>query len=104
MAETENTKAYLLVYSTRLGTRDEVKACLNSMPKVLTWRTDLPSSFYIISPAETANELTDLIVECMGKRGRFIIVELGPSLTSVQGWLTGDTWKFLGRKFEKKQP
>ncbi len=87
-------KHYLFVYSSTLGTREQIKACLDSIPQILRWRTDLPSSFYLISGGETANELTDLIVECMGKHGRFIVAEIGPN---TQGYLLLDGWRFIGR-------
>ncbi len=85
-----------MVYSQTLGTREEVKACLNRVPSILQWRTDLPSSFYLISLAQTANELVDQIVECAGKKGRFIIAEIDATSTGVQGYLPKDTWVFLG--------
>ena len=89
-------RVYLLVYSnTALGTRDQIKTCLDSLPQVLRWRTDLPNSFYLISQAEAATEIADALVECMGKRGRFILTELSGN---VQGWLVPDTWHFLKRK------
>ena len=85
-----------MVYSQTLGTREEVKACLNRVPSILQWRTDLPNSFYLISLAQTANELVDQIVECAGKKGRFIIAEIDPAGTGVQGYLLKATWAFLG--------
>ena len=43
------TKSYLLVFSDKTGTKDEVKLALNKMTKVKTWRTDMPNCFYVIS-------------------------------------------------------
>ena len=89
-------RVYLLVYSnTALGTREQVKTCLEQLPQVLRWRTDLPNSFYLISQADKANEIVDALAACMGKRGRFILAELGPN---VQGWLVPETWSFLKRQ------
>jgi hypothetical protein len=88
-------KYYLFVYSSTLGTREQIKACLDKIPQILRWRTDLPNSFYLVSHEEHSNELTDLITECMGKRGRFVILEVP---RNVQGWLVPETWVFLGRK------
>ena len=102
---TENAKPekpYLLVYSSKLGTRDEVKTCLDNIPQISDWRTDLPSSFYILAHVETADELANLISEYTGKRSRFIVVHLGASVQDVQGWVSPDTWRFLGRSLKQK--
>lgn len=97
MAEQEKPNAYLLVYSTRLGTRDEVKACLDRIPQIIKWRTDLPSSFYIQSSLESADTLSDLIVKGMGRKGRFILVRIGDGAQEVQGWMHPDAWHFINQ-------
>ena len=87
-------KAYLLVYSSTLGTYDEVKACLNQIPEVLTWRKDLPSSFYLISETD-ATTLARLIRECRGKKGRFLVTEL---VDNSNGWLPNASWYLMQNK------
>ena len=39
---------YLFIYSDSLGNREEVKDILNDIPDVLSWRYDMPNSFYIV--------------------------------------------------------
>lgn len=90
-------RAYLMVYSDALGTRDQVKACLDALPEIITWRYDLPHSFYLISEEESATTLADLITMKMGK-GRFIISEIG---SNKQGWLPDKTWYFINKKMPK---
>jgi hypothetical protein len=86
-------RAYLLVYNDRLGSRERVKQCLNEMSEVLTWRFDLPHSFYIVSD-EDANALSKSIRARIGA-GRFIIVEI---TSNKAGWLPPDTWYLLNNK------
>jgi 5-methylcytosine-specific restriction endonuclease McrA len=90
-------KAYILVYSDTLGSREEVKAALNALPQVKTWRHDLPHCFYIISEEEAAT-LAPLIREKCGNKGRFIILEVG---ANKQGWLTPESWFLLNNKRHK---
>jgi hypothetical protein len=90
-------KYYLLAYGRDLGTRDQVKSCLDSLPGVISWRSELPYTFFIQSELD-AITLGKAIVECLQPKGkpRMIITEL----LSKQswGWLT--SWEFLGRKTE----
>jgi hypothetical protein len=87
-------KAYLLVYSDTLGTREEVKACIDAIPEIVDWRFDLPQAFYLISE-QTASNLSNLITQKMGKNGRFIIVEVA---NNFSGWLPKATWHLLQNK------
>jgi hypothetical protein len=85
-------KVYLLVYSGRLGTRDHVKACLESIPEVITWRYDLPSAFYLVSEASAAT-LTEAIRKCaLLPNPRFLLTEISPNR---QGYLVKDSWAFI---------
>ena len=59
-------KAYLLVYSNSLGTREKVKNVLDKSSKVIHWRYDLPNSFYIISE-NTATQISDTLREKLVK-------------------------------------
>ena len=91
-------KAYLLVFSNNLGTMAEIKDCLNSIDEIITWRTDLPNAFYLISESSAA-ELSKFIRENRGEKARFIVVEIG---SNKQGWLPYETWYLL--KYKKKKP
>ena len=95
--EQQIEKVYLLTYSLALGTKEQIKNCLDQIPQIKKWRTDLPSSFYLISQCQTANEVADLLTACIGKTGRFLIVEIAPT-ANLQGWLMPDTWHFMNRK------
>lgn len=86
-------KAYILVYSDKLGTREEVKNCLDNIKQVNTWRFDIPNSFYIISDY-SANELAEAIHEFTGKK-KFLVSEL---TSNRQGWLSDETWYLIENK------
>ena len=90
-------KAYLRVYSSTLGSRLEVKECLNSLREVIHWKHDLPQAYYIISE-ESAATLTSLIREHFGGKGRFIITEISDNKA---GWLPRETWYLLKHKIRK---
>ncbi len=87
-------RAYLLAYSATLGTREQVKQCLNDLPQVITWRHDLPHAYYIVSESEP-RELADAIRNCRGGKGRFILVEV---TDSKAGYLPPESWYFLRNK------
>ena len=91
------SKLYLFIYSDSLGNREEVKVILNDISEVLSWRYDMPYSFYILSDA-SANQLVDLIHSKVaeGKSVRFFITEILNS--NRQGYLPKATWDFLGQE------
>ena len=91
-------RAYLLAFSDDLGTRDQVKECLNRMRSVETWRYDMTNAFYIISEA-TADEIASELGKHIETGGRFIVVELGDN---NQGWLTAESWYLM--RYKKHQP
>ena len=86
-------KVYLLVYSPSLGNRDQIKACLNSLEEVMTWRYDMPNSFYLITEYE-AQDISDAVRKYFNK-GRFLVSEISDNR---QGWLSKDTWQFIKAK------
>jgi hypothetical protein len=88
--------AYLLVYNDALGSREDVKRCLNEMGEVITWRYDLPHSFYIVSEKD-ARTLGRIIRERIGA-GRFLIAEI---TQNKGGWLPEETWYLLNNKIHK---
>lgn len=89
-------KAYILVYSDKLGTREEVKNCMDNIPEVITWRYDMPNSFYIISE-KSAGEIAEAIHDFTGKT-RFLVTEI---TSNRQGWLPDDTWYLINNKTHK---
>jgi hypothetical protein len=84
-------KCYLLVHSVRAASHDQMKNILSSIPEVITWRTDIPRCFYVISE-KSAAELTSLIRSKTSKLGRFIVSEIGDNRN---GWLTGESWYLI---------
>jgi hypothetical protein len=82
---------YLLVYNRGFGSREEVKAFLDSRPEIITWRTELPNSFYLISEKK-ATELADIIRQTRGDDGKFLITQIAKNR---QGWLSPDSWAFM---------
>jgi hypothetical protein len=89
-------RAYLLTYNDALGSREDVKRCLNEMSEIATWRSDLPHCFYVVSETD-ARKLGTLIRDRLGT-GRFLITEI---TDNKGGWLPSDTWYLLKNKILK---
>jgi hypothetical protein len=90
--------AYILVYSDILGTREEVTKCMDSISQVLTWRYDMPNSFYIISD-NSADEIARAINKFTGKTN-FLVSEI---TSNKQGWLSEETWYLINNKTHKPE-
>ena len=88
------TKSYLLVFSDKTGSRDDIKEALNQMTKVKTWRTDMPNCFYVISDS-SAQELYEEFTSIRGTNGRFLFAE---TASNRQGLLPPDSWYLLKNK------
>ena len=92
-------KAYLLVYGRELGTRPNIKSCLNNLPEVITWRSEMPNSFFILSDTD-AVELGEAIAKCVGVEApRFLVTEI-PQTPRRWGWLSTESWNFIKRGVE----
>lgn len=65
-----------LLFSEATGGKEKVREWLNAEDLVLHWRTDLPNMFYVISEA-TAAELSESLSNHIGRKGRFLLSELG---------------------------
>lgn len=87
-------KSYILVFGDTTGTKDQLKEILNKMNTIITWRTDMPHSFYLVS-ANTAQEIYDDLIAVKGKEGRFLISEVSDN---SQGLLPKDSWYFIQNK------
>jgi len=92
-------KYYILIYGRELGTRPQIKSCLDSLPEVISWRPEIPNSFFIKAVAVTnANALAMAIVNCIGAvNPRILVSEMVPDDNNSWGWLTRDSWEFLDR-------
>ena len=84
-------RAYFLIYSDKMGTRDEVKEFIDGRSEIEFWRYDLPYVFYLISEL-SADELYEVVQDFNRQRGRFLLSEVG---SNTQGWLPKETWKLL---------
>ncbi len=87
-------RSYLFVYSGDVGTRDELRTFIDSVPEILNWKIDLPSSFYLVSEL-SADEIARKIRSFTGEKGRFLVCEIG---SNKQGWLLKDSWKMINEK------
>ena len=86
------SKVFLLAYGRELGTRPRIKACLNSMPEIISWRSEIPSTFFLLSDTD-AKTLAINLQKCLeAEKPRFIITELS---SETWGWLARDSWNFL---------
>jgi len=88
------SKAYLLVFSNEFASRESIKIFANSSPLVITWRYDLPNSFYFISD-NSAREIADGLQRAIGNKNRFIISEINEN---HWGWLPDDSWYLIKNK------
>jgi hypothetical protein len=91
-------KVYLLIHNRAFGTREEVKACLNSLSEISVWRAEIPNTFYVVSEKQ-AKELALLLRQHRGEKGKFMITEI---TKNRQGWLSPDSWVFM--KNEESSP
>ena len=87
-------RAYLFIYSSSVGTREEVRDYIDELPEILNWRYDIPHAFYLITES-SADEITDKILDFAGGDGRFLITEV---TENSQGWLPKRTWRLLNEK------
>lgn len=87
-------RAYLLIYSGGVGTREEVRDYLDNLPEILNWRYDVPHAFYLISECN-ADEITNLILRFSKGEGRFLVSEV---VDNSQGLLPRGAWRFLNEK------
>ena len=92
--------AYIFVYSDGVGTREEVKAVLNKIPEIITWRYDMPNTFYVISESP-AHVISEKFHSINGDKGTWIFSEV---TDNKQGWLTETTWYLLNHKYHKPEP
>ena len=87
-------KSYLFVNSDNLGTREQVKDCVDNLREVIHWRFDMPNCFYLISES-SAVRLAYLIRGVLGNH-RFLITEIKSN--NKQGWLPQTTWDLINNK------
>lgn len=85
-------QAYLLIFSR--NSMEAVKVWANQSSIILTWRYDLPNTFYLISDNTAAEISQDYIVK-FGKNGRHLVIEVS---TNRQGLLPKETWYLLREK------
>lgn len=85
-------KLYLFIYADSIGTREQVKGYLMSMPEVAFWRYDISNCFYIKSRS-TAQELTEALVVKLGAEKRFLFAEI--STANMQGYMLQKSWDFF---------
>jgi hypothetical protein len=90
-------KAYLFIYNDATGTRADLKAILDSMKTVKTWRYDMPHLFYLISE-NSAAELAAEFALAHGTAGQYLFVECSEN---KQGRMLKDSWYLLNHKVHK---
>lgn len=87
-------RAYLLIYSPDIGTREEIRDYIDDLPEILNWRYDVPQGFYLVSQSN-ADDIANHILRFSNGNGRFLITEV---VENSQGWLPRRTWHFLNEK------
>ena len=91
-------KAYLLVYSDKNITREQITKFMNESDVIITWRYDMPNSYYFISE-ESAKDVSMALRESLFEF-QHIIVEIEDN---YWGWLPNDTWYLIKNKRLKKK-
>lgn len=89
---------FLLTYGDEVGTREEVKAALDRNPLVITWRYDLPHSFYLVADVG-AKQLATSIRESL-PNGRFVVTLADQD---YWGWNSDETWYLFEKKSHKPE-
>ena len=87
-------KCFIVVHSPQVSSHEQMKAVLNAIPEVKTWRTDIPNCFYVVSESN-ATTLANQIRSKTGTKGRFIVSEIPDDR---YGWLTSESWYFIKNK------
>ena len=91
-------KSYLLLYSSRFGTTDEVRDWVDSVNIITDWRIQLPQCIFLISES-SAEEIYDKLAEVSEKEtGTMLIVEYSKN---SQGRLNDKSWHLLEHKKRK---
>ena len=93
-------RAYLLIYSGGVGTREGIRDFIDDLPEILNWRYDVPHAFYLISESD-ADEIAERLLQYSGGDGRFLITEVAEN---SQGWLPRGAWRFLNEKTPATAP
>lgn len=92
-------KLFLLLYDDYVGTRDEVKAAIDSIAAITDWRYDLPNSFYLVS--EASAKLLAEWMRALRPTGRFVIAE---TASDYNGFNFPETWHMFEHKRQAPRP
>jgi len=85
-------RTYIFVYGNAMGSREEIKQYLDSIPEIKIWRYELPNCFFIISK-EGARFISDEIKKNKHGDESFLITEIHSS--NYWGWLTDESWHII---------
>jgi hypothetical protein len=82
---------YLFVHTEQYGTREKVKAFIESRPDIIVnWYYCLPNSFFIVSPY-TAEQLSNHL-HSFSATGWFVVLD---TATDRNGWLPKTAWELM---------
>ena len=87
-------KSYLFIYSNKFGSRDDVRDLISNTYEIITWRYDIPNSFYLVSES-SADDLSEKFLKYSNEEGLFLIVEIKDN---YQGWLPERSWSLINDK------
>jgi hypothetical protein len=82
---------YLLVYNHDFAGPLKIVRLVESIPEIVNWVKCLPNSIFIVSSLP-ATELTNLLIEATGKKGRFLILD---TATDRNGVLPRAIWDLM---------
>ncbi|WP_196435166.1 hypothetical protein [Methylomonas sp. LL1] len=85
--------SYIFIYNRSLGTKEEVRDFVNSCESIITWRSELSNTFFIVSEL-SAYKIYDLVAEYFGEgKGEFLICKYDEN--NSQGLLNERSWHLL---------
>jgi len=82
---------YILVWSDRVGNRNDIKEFIDSRNEVLSWYLCMSNAIFIRSKL-TADGLQKMFREFTSDQGRFIVLDVD---TDRNGWLPRKAWDFM---------
>ncbi len=85
---------FILLYGDKVGSREVVKEAVDACPHIITWRYDLPHSFYLVS--ESNAKTIALWLREKIPSGQFTVIKADTS--DFWGWGHKATWYLFRNK------
>jgi len=92
-------RSYVLIFNDLFAARDKVTDLLDTFEEIINWRSDTPSSVFLVSEL-SAKEISEKIAVLNvkpndGKKGFYMVTEIS---SNKQGWLPKQAWRMINEK------